>query len=146
MHRLRNKGIKQLQEILVAWMTCSMVRNPTLPALARLCPVPGAQPETTVTFMGLSGKSSQLSIREGCSVEPSATEHCVCYPWGITQLKKSFLKLEDSGRISLQCISPAKELNFNAGDFSCYQNRMNLNNTGTSRRACLRSPTCIPPR
>lgn len=55
MHRPRNKGIKKLQEILVARMTHSMVRNPTPPVLARLCPIPWAHPETAVTFrsMGL---------------------------------------------------------------------------------------------
>lgn len=47
---------------------------------------------------------------------------------------------------SLQWISSAKELRVNARDFSHYQNRTKLNNTGTSQRACLKSPTCIPPR
>lgn len=49
------------------------------------------------------------------------------------------------GRISLQRISAAKELNFNAGHFSHYQNRMKFNNTGTGWRACLRSPAHIAP-
>lgn len=98
--------------------------------------------------MGLSGKCSQLSIREGYWVKPSVTEHCASYSWGFNTAKKEFSNIGGLCLAGFPCgaISLAKELNFNAGDFSSYQNRMKLNNTGASWRACLRSPTCIPPQ